>query len=879
MIGKTILHYKILEKLGEGGMGVVYKAEDTKLKRDVALKFLPSNAIQGKEEKNRFTREAQAAAALNHANIAHIYAIEEHNSQMFIAMEFIEGKSLEEIVGAKGGSPMKIEQAIEYATQIAGGLQTAHEKGIIHRDIKSANIMVTDKGVVKIMDFGLAKLANRSKMTVQGSTLGTAAYMSPEQARGEKLDHRSDIWSLGVVLYEMVSGRLPFKGDYEQAVIYSILNEEQEPLTAVRSGLPIALDGIVAKALAKDPATRYQHVDEVPADLKTLLSDTSTSFQRSGIRPWAIEKRATAPRISWLALAMLIVGAVLGYGIFKVFNKGINQTNLPVRNLSIVLPQEAPLLPVGMAPLGVGQPALALSSDGRQLVYVGDVNGVPYLFIRKLDATDVRKLPGTDGAYMPFFSPDGRWVGFFANDRLKKIDLQIEGIPVTLCDAPDGRGATWTENDTIYIVLNQGASIQKISSAGGEAKKVPLNSVASVGYPEMLPDHRNLLVSINFDIGIIDTKTGESSILIRQGNYPMYIGTNILVFGRRGQLFAARIDMNTKLLVGTPIPVLNNIRTESLRGCAQATLANDGTLAYVQGQPADKGKFVWVDRQGRETPLDFPADYYGTFRLSPDGKELAVSRFEDNGSNIWIYNLEQDSQLRFTDEGQTYDPVWSKDGDKLIFTRGDAYGSGIDLMIKGRNMSEAEYLMKNKTVRSYDVSPDGKLLSVYYRSRSGDYDIGVLPIPGADSLEAVIDLLSPDWGAAFSPDGRYLAYTSIQTGRSEVFVTTYPPTGQRWQVSSGGGEEPQWAPDNKELYFSNGRRWYRVAVRLTPGFSSGKPEVMFEGPYLNVGGLGYNVAPNGKRFLLLHGSDMRTTDRIEIIQGWRDVLENLLPKN
>ncbi|MCG8607475.1 serine/threonine protein kinase, partial [bacterium] len=251
-------------------MGVVYKAEDTKLKRDVALKFLPANALPGQEEKDRFTREAQAAAALNHPNIAHIYAIDEAGGQMFLAMEFIEGQSLAEMVGAYGGVPLRIEDAIDYTIQIAAGLQAAHEKGIVHRDIKSANIMVTDKGVVKIMDFGLAKLADRSKMTQLGTTLGTAAYMSPEQARGEEADNRSDIWSLGVVLYEMISGQLPFKGDYEQAVIYSILNEEPEPLTALRSGLPIALDGIIAKALAKDPGTRYQHVDELPADLKSL---------------------------------------------------------------------------------------------------------------------------------------------------------------------------------------------------------------------------------------------------------------------------------------------------------------------------------------------------------------------------------------------------------------------------------------------------------------------------------------------------------------------------------------------------------------------------------------------------------------------------------
>jgi len=307
MIGQTISHYKIIEKLGEGGMGVVYKAEDTKLERTVALKFLSLASI-GDEEKKRFKREAKAAASLNHPNIATIHAIDEAEDQTFIAMEFIEGKSLQDIVGAQHAVPLPLDDAIDYASQTAAGLQAAHEKGITHRDIKSANIMLTDKGQIKIMDFGLAKLANRSKLTQLGTTLGTAAYMSPEQSRGENTDHRSDIWSLAVVLYEMISGQMPFKGDYEQAVIYSIQNEEPEPLTALRTGVPMALDGIIAKALAKDPATRYQHVDELPADLKGINLSAS---QTSRIAPATtsvgmdLKSRPSGGGVSWTVTALV----------------------------------------------------------------------------------------------------------------------------------------------------------------------------------------------------------------------------------------------------------------------------------------------------------------------------------------------------------------------------------------------------------------------------------------------------------------------------------------------------------------------------------------------------------------------------------------------
>ena len=286
MIGETILHYKIIEKLGEGGMGVVYKAQDTKLDRLVALKFLPAHALSNSEDKERFIREAKAAASLNHQNIAHIYEIGESNEsgsgkQMFIAMEYIEGKTLEDIIHSKGGSPLPLKTAINYSIQIADGLQAAHEKGIVHRDIKSANIMVNEKDQIKIMDFGLAKFAGGTKVTKLGTTMGTAAYMSPEQATGEKVDHRTDIWSLGIVMYEMISGQLPFKNDYEQALLYAIMNEEPEPLTAKRTGVPISIDGVISKALAKDPAMRYQHIDEIPADLRTIELKITVSFHSS----------------------------------------------------------------------------------------------------------------------------------------------------------------------------------------------------------------------------------------------------------------------------------------------------------------------------------------------------------------------------------------------------------------------------------------------------------------------------------------------------------------------------------------------------------------------------------------------------------------------
>ncbi len=404
MVGKSILHYRILSKLGEGGMGVVYKAEDTKLERTVALKFLSSQLLGGEEDRARFNREARSAAVLNHPNIATVYAIEEVDGDLFIVMECIEGQPLHDLLRAGGGTPLPLETVVDYATQIAAGLQAAHEKGIIHRDIKSGNIMVTDKGRVKLMDFGLAKITDRTRMTRQGSTVGTAAYMSPEQARGEVVDHRSDIWSVGVVFYEMVSGRLPFRGDYEQAAIYSILNEEPEPLTALRTGVPVAWDGIVTKALAKDPATRYQHVDELPADLRATSSGSASGSRIAPatlLRPAAPAKPAAAPsrkKTPWVVAALMAVAFLVSLGFLARPDPGAG----PTLHLNI-----APLTTKTQQISRTDVPAVAISPDGMRLAFSMTDEGVTRLYVRAMDRFEAQPLDGTTSAVAPFFSPDG----------------------------------------------------------------------------------------------------------------------------------------------------------------------------------------------------------------------------------------------------------------------------------------------------------------------------------------------------------------------------------------------------------------------------------------------------------------------------------------
>jgi serine/threonine protein kinase len=442
MIGKTVLHYEILEELGRGGMGVVYLAEDAKLRRNVALKFLPADALPDQTDKERFVREAQAAAALSHPNIAHIYAIEEFEDKLFIAMEYIDGQTLQDRLSANGGRPLPIDMAIDVVSQIAAGLQAAHEKGIVHRDVKSANVMITDKGLVKIMDFGLAKLSNRTKMTMQGSTLGTVAYMSPEQAQGQEIDHRSDIWSLGVVFYETISGQLPFKGDYEQAVIYAILHDEPDPLTAMRSGLPIALDGVISKSISKDIALRYQHVDELPADLKGIyLQSTNGSRISAKSRSAGTDQRLrSSGKISWsVALLIAIFAACLASLLVW------NLKNIPERQEGIISRWKINL-PSEMS-LGRG---ITIAQDGKQIIFKGYKDDRSQLYIRHIDKFTLIPIPGTEDASEPFLSPEGDWIGFVANGKLMKVSL-AGGSPVYMCDVQTTMpGAAWWKNRKNY---------------------------------------------------------------------------------------------------------------------------------------------------------------------------------------------------------------------------------------------------------------------------------------------------------------------------------------------------------------------------------------------------------------------------------------------
>ena len=689
MIGQTIAHYKITAKLGEGGMGVVYKAEDTKLDRPVALKFLAPHLLRDEEANKRFHREAKAAAALHHPNVCPVYEIGEVDEQTFLAMAFIEGEGLDKRIEP---GPLKIPDVLDIARQIGQGLEAAHEKGIVHRDIKPGNVILDDKGHVTVMDFGLALLTEGSKLTQHDTTLGTVAYMSPEQAEGAEVDHRSDIWALGCVVYEMVCGQRAFRGLYDQALVYEIFNEEPEPLTGLRTGVPMELEWLVVKCLEKNRGNRYQNAAELIVDLRNLaeklksgrsavlrgtrgvtagvatgepiptgtLAGPSSTVQpavsetaaATGAEPLPgevgassqLEARTGPTSVGSGRERVWIVAAVLAVAAFLT---------LLVVNLTTSTPAPRPITFTIDPPEGVvfqdgwlAPPVL--SPDGGKLAFVGRADRGSSLWVRPLDSLEAENLAGTEGAQYPFWSPDSRYLAFFAEGKLKKIDT-TGGPPQTLCEAPQGRGGTWAEDDqgrgVILFAPSNRDPLHLVSSAGGESSPVTAlpESGAHVNHrqPRFLPDGRRFLYLVwasstdaaGSPVFLADIegassstpKTDESKPLLVASSRPWYAPPTAshprvyLVYVRGATLFAHPFDADRAELTGEAFPIVENVFSGGNRHGGDFSVSADGILSYRTGGGRVSRQITWFDRRGEPSgTIGEPVDGIG-LGLSPDG--------------------------------------------------------------------------------------------------------------------------------------------------------------------------------------------------------------------------------------------------------------------
>ncbi len=880
MKGKKIAHYKVIDQLGEGGMGVVYKAEDTKLKRTVALKFLPLQGISTKQEKSRFLREAQAAAALNHANIATVYANEEDGDQSFIVMEYIEGKSLKEVIEQ---GPMKMSKVIRLAGQIANALQAAHEKGVVHRDIKSSNVMVTDRGLVKVMDFGLAKLTGSSLLTRQGTTLGTAAYMSPEQARGEDVDYRTDIWSFGVLLYEMVSGLMPFQGDYEQALVYSIMNEEPEPMTAVRTGVPMALERIVAKCLTKAPTARYQNATEIPVDLQAVdvSSGSSSSIVRSAVSVSNLGARKPSKwrrAITWAGIVMAL--AAVGFGAWRY---GVTSQTSKVRRLSVATQSKVSFWQ---------NPSVAVSADGSNIVYVGERNGERILFLRAIDKFDAGAIQGTQNATSPFFSLDGQWVGFYADGKLKKVSV-FGGVPVVLADVGAFLGASWHSSGELYYCGRQPGSktygIMKVASDGSGQPSVVVPDAGGAGkvrfyWPAMLPDGKAMMFTA-IPAGVSDPDSGRIEIfefetrarktVLEGGVCAKYSPTGHVVAAWSGGLLAAPFDVAQRQVTGPTMPVLENLHLE-FGYVPNFTLSDDGALAFIHApnqQPAPHlvelrpdGSSELIAKEGRQ---------YGSLSVSPD---QGVAATVENGdeSQIWIVDSGGDAMQLEGVSGSCSDPVWASDGESLAYASRRAGEWGVYTMNVVKKSAEQELISGSTRLLPTSWNPAGK--SLLYCQAHPDSSMDIWSVDFSKKQVRTKPFLTTgaaEKQAVFSPDGNWVAYTSNQTGEDEIYVTSYSEPEASVMVSNEGGEHPAWNAAGDKLYYRRGDSF--VAAGMSTDGDSLRVEesmVVFDAP---TSGNGFAVSGSGDRFFVISESGFYAADRINVVLNWFEELNQQVP--
>ena len=765
MVGKTISHYKILSEVGRGGMGVVYKAEDTKLERPVALKFLAAHAIEDPEHKARFVREAKAAARLDHQNICPVYEIDEADGQTFLAMAFLEGQTLKDKIAER---PLKLDEALDIAVQTAQGLKAAHQNEVVHRDIKPANLMLTEEGQVKVMDFGLAQLAEGSKLTKTQTMLGTPAYMSPEQARREPTDQRTDVWSLGVVIYEMVTGRLPFEGERQQAVLYAIAQEDPEPITALRVGVPTELDRIVGKAMEKDAGERYLHVEEMIVDLRSLGKKLESGESTIGLQSGVASQQTAAPVAASgetvpkrKHLMVQVLFAVTAIALLALAFVHFRET-----------PPERPLIRFALSPnADVGHPVI--SPSGRHIAYVtsgSEAEGE--LWIQDLDSEQPRQIRDSEGAQYPFWSPDSQFLGFFAGDELRKVPVG-GGLASVLCKLPDQRvrGGAWSP-DSESVVFSAGlpAILYEVPSRGGQPKLVleTVEGRTGLSFPHFLPSEagrRVLLIgqgrSANRTTVVYDLDRGEHQDL-EKGSRAFYSATGHILYHTRddgGDLWALPFSIDTLRASGEAFPLAQS--------ASHPTATNDGVLVYLSGVGAGQDQLVWRDRKGQKVGvIGQPQLSILHLTLSPDESRVAVSAFEGSVSlDIWIHEIDRPVTTRLTthEESDAY-PVWSPSGDLVAYNSRRSEG-GYDIFSRRADgTGEAIQMLTTPLAETpLDWSADGKYVIFGRRDPETNRDLWFLQRKsGGDGYEEALFLQTEfrETGAKLSPNARYVAYVS-----------------------------------------------------------------------------------------------------------------------
>jgi Tol biopolymer transport system component len=856
--------YEIQSLIGAGGMGEVYRARDGRLHRDVAIKVLPASFAADPERMARFEQEARAAAALNHPNILAVHDLGQHDGAPFLVTELLFGTSLRE---ALQDGPLPPRKAIEYGVQIAQGLAAAHEKGIVHRDLKPDNVFIGADARVKILDFGLAKLTqpevagaamtvlpttpafSNVPNTVAGVVLGTMGYMSPEQVRGAATDHRTDIFALGVVLYEMLAGRRAFSGDTAVDVMSGILKEDPAELPVAARGIPPSLARIVTRCLEKSPGSRFQSARDLAFALDALSAHTGSAATAALNEPppVVLRPRARAPVAAYgIAALAVLVAAVLG---------SLHFSERPPNARSV----RFEIAPPGPTPAEL----LALSPDGRFFAFVAATDGPPLVWIRPLDSVEPRALQGTDGATYPFWSPDGSYIGFFAQGKLKKI-ATAGGPPVAVCDSPAGRGGSWAADGTIIFSSGPTSPILRVAATGGTPAPVTKleagDASAGARFPSFLPDGRHFFYlaassrgAEGVFIGSIDG--GDPVPVINDASKVVFArsnGAGYIVFRREETLMAQRFDPDTLKASGDVFPLATSVPISENVGNGAFSASDDGTLVYRSSASTNR-EIAWFDRQGvRVAAVSKPLRIYDSgIALSPDQKRVAYSLATGNLAEMWVQDLARDVTTRFTfTPGIARNPVWSADGNSMYYAFTPAGGASYVLFRKPvQGGGQEERLLEtgvNGTVT--DVSGDGAFALYNQTGSNTDADIWLLPLTGERKAVPYLQTSFGEGEAVFAPQKlstRWAAYQSNESGRYEVYLQQVPASGAKFQVSTSGGALPQWRADGRELFYIENGTVFAVPITLEPHVEIGTPKPLFKNPNF----VAYAASADGQRFL------------------------------
>ena len=883
--GTRLGRYEIQSLLGAGGMGEVYLARDTKLGREVAVKVLPEGFARDAERLARFEQEACAAGALNHPNILSVYDVGQEDSTPYVVSELLEGQTLRELMN---GARLSQHKATEYGTQIARGLAAAHERGIFHRDLKPENIFITDDGRAKILDFGLAKLAGapdtgqlqtdiptRRVETNPGVVMGTLGYMSPEQVRGQKADHRSDIFSFGCVLYEMLSGRRAFGGESVADMMSAILREDPPELSLTNRTVSPALERLVRHCLEKSPSERFQSARDLAFALESLSntsgSDATVAPLNSGAsvaqRPASVWRGKIAGMLPWIASVSALALALVFAGLYMRRDPAAEARTI---HASILFPENS------SGPLHA-----ALSPDGHLLAFTAVKEGRRTLWVRPVAAAEAQALLGTEGAAFPFWSADSRSIGFFAEGKLKRIEA-TGGPVLNVCDAPRGRGGTWNRDGLILFTPDTRDPIHRVAASGGAAEPVTQIDSARAElthrWPHFLPDGRHFLYFVRsagaeaarhtgIFVGSLNAK--GTRLVVNNASNPVYAAPGHLLFVREGNLMAQGFDERRLETTGEPVALARGVSYNRNWDVAEFSASANGILAYRLGTER-QSQLVWLDRTGKQMGAVGEPGYYDTMRLSPDGQRVAVSIVDPvrREGDIWLLETARANATRFTFSPAPYTwPVWSPDGSRIVF--GSERSGVADLYQKSvaGTGGEEEVLKSNYYKSPGDWSADGRYLAYTVIDPKTGWDIWILPLFGDRRPFQFVNTPFNESECKFSPDGRWLAYESNETGRDEIYVQAFPGPGAKQQVSSGGGFEPRWGAGGRELYYvaPDGKKLLAVEVKAGPVFETGAAKTLFEVP---AGIHLYDAPADGRRFLIATPVGEERTPTITLVLNW-----------